>query len=429
MERTFVVVMMLSSVALWADITYVPETNTIIIENFARPAPCTVSDLRATDRISGWGRVSYDTEAGVTIVNANLQIGRPNGHPSYFQIGTEDHPQETLVVNGNLEVCPGIIFGVSKPPLRNNGLLIGCPRNPKVGGTLKLGNGKVLNIGHLEGHKGGTLGGSLIIHNGAIRPASINERWSKKFSRISPKAQVVLRNATIAGFNGSIYGLIPHWPSGKKLSWLSGESFRVEDCAFADGDSVIVGKATVRGCVFRNLRQAVLDYGGLDATFERCVFQGNRHNFALRFGRGVTCIDCEIGAPEKGDAYSRYDWGEGKVVYPQFVSKRSFRVKVVDVGGRPVSGAKVASRAENPESDPAVEPEFSDRRSATAASDGLTPPRAILLTEQVKQATDKAGVTKTIDYVYTIAAEGDGKRGEITGYKPKTGDVVTIGLE
>ena len=426
--RAFAAIALPALAVAWADIAYVPETNTISIENFAEPAPCTVRDLRLTDKISGWQKVSYDAEADVTTVNANLQIGRPNGQRSYFQIGTEDSPRETLVVNGNLEVCPGLVFGVSAS-MKNNGLLIGSPGDPKIRGTLKLARGKALNVGQLESQKGGGIGGSLVIHNGAILPAKPGERWGKRVTRFSPKAQVVLRNATIAGFNGSIYGLNPHWPGGKKPSWMSSESFNVGGCTFEDGGSDIVGKATIRGCAFRSLEQAVVDYGGLDATFERCVFRGNRANFVLRFNRGVTCVDCGIGPPTKADIFSKYTWGDGRVVYPQFVSKRSFRVKVLGADGAPVPKAKVNTQPENPEGDPTREPELSDLRSAVAGDDGLTPAGAVLLTEQLRQATDKPGVVNAVDYRYTVAVEANGRKARVTGYKPKTDDVVTVRLD
>jgi hypothetical protein len=420
---TFLLLLIVSSAA--ADILFDPGKNLIIVENFASAAPCTVTALRLTARLNGWEFVRYDPTGDVATVNADLQIGQMDGEESFFQIGTDEHPGETLLLNGNLAVCPAMICGRASRRVREKGLSIGSQDDPKIGGTLKLGEDKVLYIGYLDEYAGwATGGGGLRIHNGSILPADPSRRWSRKFSRISPLAYIVLRNATIAGFNDSLYGFMPN-PVYRKTP----EDFTVQGCTFADGESVIFGTATVRGCVFRNLDRAVLDYGGLDATFENCVFKGNRCNFDLRYHRGVTCIDCEIDAPERAWFSKSRDPATGKAIYPRLVSKRTIRVKVTDDAGQPVAGATVTARARNPESDPSLDPESSDRRTGVTGGDGLTTADAILLTEQLRQATDTNGVVRTVDYLYDVAAASKEKRGAISGYRPRAGDTVTVALK
>jgi hypothetical protein len=236
-------------------------------------------------------------------------------------------------------------------------------------------------------------------------------------------AQVVLRDATISGFNDLIYGFMPNQVYRK-----TPQDFTVEGCTFEDGDGVIFGTATLRRCIFRNLSTAVMDYGGLNATFDECVFKGNGTNFHICFHLGVTCIDCEIDPSGRTGIFKSKD-SSGKALYPRFVSKRRIQVKAVAADGQPAVGAKVAIRAEIPDSDTSVEPEFSDLRSAVTGEDGLTPAKALLLTEQSRQATDDPKTLRIVDYAYIITAEANGKRAETRGYKPKTGDVVIMAMK
>jgi hypothetical protein len=146
-------------------------------------------------------------------VTADLTIGAADGSETYVQIGTQSHPQETLVLLGNLTICPYFFFA-EKPgakwweqPERINRLAVGdraAQRRLQTAPALVLDNTKILAVGERD-----AVGGQLHVYNGrvtALRP--------EKDPRIPPNrvkhsffGTTVLRGATVSWLPGQLYGL------------------------------------------------------------------------------------------------------------------------------------------------------------------------------------------------------------------------------
>ena len=93
---------------------YYDETARCIrVADFPKYAPCTPATLLRMDRLYGWGKVRYDAATDTYTIAADLFIGSDDGSETYFQLGSAAHPRETLVMRGELVVCPYWIEGRS----------------------------------------------------------------------------------------------------------------------------------------------------------------------------------------------------------------------------------------------------------------------------------------------------------------------------
>ena len=403
MKNLLILILLAFCLLSLAEVTYDAEKNSICIEGFPPEMPCTMKSVMMADKINGWGKVKYDKAASTWTIDANVIIGGNKNVSGCLKLGSDKVPDETLVVNGIVTVYPYFIGGVNTEKnhlqtKRNvNALIIGDSENDKIRPSLKLGKNGNLCIGYLPEYKGKVqFGGALMVYNGTISAAE--DRFGAKTTWLRIYSKIILRNAEISGFKGILRDI-------SRFSKVSGTTF-------ANGGRVVIGKTTIKDCVFRKLGCAVYDYGNLDAVFINCVFKENTQNFCLRFGKGVECIDCDLGKPASRDVYQMREY-KGRKIFPEFISRRHIIVKVLDASGKPSPGAKVSINCEQNEKGVIK---------AVTGKDGCTPGRngqdAILLTQKTKVATETSNKPKKTEFTYTISAENQGAKGQMKKIHP-----------
>ena len=332
-----------------AACTYDAQTNRVWVENYTEAFPCTPRILLLADRMNGWGKIDYSSATDTYTVAADLYIGRNDGTDTYFQIGSNAHPRETLVLKGNLVVYPFYITGENEEKNASlaergvNRITLGSPDDESIKATLKIHSdsgaehsmyfGRIPVSGDIP--RWGCYGGQLCVHNSTITAAiqdrahAIGEAQTKQVYLYGNK--VVLENATLSWFAGVItFG-------------MRARSSTIDGCVFEhSGYGIINPKQVIRGCTFRNLHVAVKDWGGaIDAQLIDCIFEDNDANWWLSRGR-IICIDCTFGTPKKGNRLWRNErLKSGKDENPTFSSRRHIVVAVVEAEGKPVPGAQV----------------------------------------------------------------------------------------
>ncbi len=400
---------------LKAQITYDAGSNTITIEGFPPDMPCSLNNLYMTDKVNGWGKITR--KENVYKVNANIVLGHPGSSDSCLQIA--GNQSETLLLNGNLTVSPFFVRGVNKKLFwetqkAENLLIIGDRKRPEISGKLIISKGNNLFIGTIRKYKRKLqVGGGLIAFNCKIT-APENTRFGGKFVWIHSGAKIILKNSDISRFNGNIYGFY-------------GKNKVVENSVFEDGGGIIAGKCLFLNCTFKNLNNAIVDYGKLDATFDSCVFEGNTRNWRMQYYFGITCIDCKIGNTKLPDIYNTFI-RKGETVFPRFISRRHVVVKVVDISGTPVEGVVVTAVSELPGN------KLVSNSGVKTGSDGLTPGKeslkALLLTEKIIIATKDKNHPDQKDYSYKIIAEKNGRKVVFNNFKPtKSWQILTLKLK
>ena len=406
-----IVCLVLAATNSLAGITLEREQNVLWVTDCLECAPCTPSALRRVDRMNGWGKVTYDASSDTTTVDANLWVGANDGTETFVQIGSEAHPRESLVVRGDVIVFPFYIPGENpkrdwrSAPGPVNRLTIGVDSRPDITPALRIfsepGNERTLYVGCTPAALSGLeRGGELRVFHGALTAAvqdkehAIGTRPPHRMLYLG--GRVVLKGATLS------------WMADKMAYRL--RNAVLEDTVFEHSGTAILGRAhTLKGCTFRNLGTALLDYGNLDITCTDCVFENNLRHWVLRFtGQGLTCIDCKWDQPKLANEYISYVYPRtGEIRYPWFRSQRHLVVEVVDAAGNPVEAAEVSATSESGDGEAAVH--------GTARTDekGRTPGKgaqgAMLLTEIVERATDtrnKPTVTKHSYEIRAVAPDG-----------------------
>ena len=399
---------------------YLPEQKAIWIYDYPRGLPCTPRQILSANAMFEWGLVTYDATNDTYTVNANLWIGRNNDTDTYVQIGSHSHPRETLILKGNLVLHPWHIAGENKTspsvvaaPLINR-LTLGVADDPSVQAALKIHNEigeyhTILSGRYFRGADSVTpprcLGGQLHVYHSTItadvqdRAHAIGAAGNRHMYLPGYSGQVVLKGATLSWVAGAIgFGLEAGYSD-------------IEDTVFEHSGYALINPAQVAtNCVFRDLRTAILDWGGpIDANLTGCVFTNNDANWSLSRGR-MHCVDCVLGPPRQGNLYK--SWPEqkaGKQPYATFLSSRHLVVQVTDDAGTPVKGAQVAllnlQIAE-------------DRPMAVTDEQGRTPgrgsPVAILLMQYGETATDIENQPRRTDYAYTLTVTAPGYQPYLT---------------
>jgi len=408
-----------------AGIYYDDGAQCIRVIDFPKNTPCTLQRLLYMDSLYGWNKMTYDEATDTYTLTADLWIGLNDGSDTYFEIGSEQHPRETLIMRGNLVVYPYWIEAENREqrywtaPQAVNRLTIGMPGDESVTAALKFEEqgqaGQTLFLGRFttpdgklrQGH-----GGQLHVHHGTITSATPEP--GREFGGKSAVGgmilcgdSVVLDHATLSRISGAAtYGM--------------GHNGKVAHTLFDRvGTAIINGEHDLVGCTFRNCRVAIRDYGSLDAVLTDCVFQNNEHNWTLTFSnKGLVCIDCTYDRPRKGDVYRCWKNARtGQMQYPIFTSKRHVIVEVVDQTGKPLQTATVEVRCEQ------QTPEVSLNTTQETDENGRTPgkgdDRAILLVETVKQATDVPNQPKVTEFTYSIEAQAKGfAPGKLQNFRP-----------
>lgn len=397
--------------AACAGITYNTATGVIRVVDYPSDWPCTPERIYAMDQASGWGKVTYDAATDTYVLDAALLIGDNDRTETYFQLGSVIHPKETLAVKGDVVVYPYWIAERNPEKTwyenpRVNRLTLGVSTQNAVTATLKIfsaqGHEHALYTGvALQGTNAAIrdcAGGQLYVFNSAITALIPDEAHAIGggfiYGRGSPETRHVLDHAVLSRIAGNMtYGFMGV----------------ISNTVFENGGSAIsCAKAEYTGLTLRNLNTAVWDNGSLDLTLVDCVFSNNNINWSLAYSdKGLTCIDCTWSPPRRGDEYRAWDNPHTKKRnYPRFVSKRHVVVTAADGLGKPVRNARVTV-APIADGRDLVE-NGNTRTGASGQTPGRGEARPILLTEVIKQATDKPNQPADREYVYAITVQADG---------------------
>ena len=407
--RQFSLTLVLSLACLCrAGIFYDDQAKCIRVVDFPKEAPCTLRTLLRMARLHGWHFVVHDDATDTYRVSSDLWIGSNDGTDTYLQVGSREHPRETLIMNGDLVMHPFWIQGQNcEPSWRQaskavNRLTVGVPGDPSVRPMLKFEPSHMLILGRVPAAEGRSVtghGGQLHVHHAAITSASPGVA----FGRPSAKAGMRLTGDSVVLDHASL-----SWIKGF-MTYGMGHNGSVRDSVFDHGGAAIInGQHDLRRCVLSDCGTAVLDYGSLDAVLTDCTFTRNDCNWSLAFSKkGLVCIDCTYDPPKKGNVYRCWVNRRTKQKqYPSFVSKRHIIVEVVGAHGEEIAGAQVRARCEQGAAAMAV------HGTQTTNKLGRTPGKdegdAILLTELMRQATDVANQPRETVYSYTIEAGADG---------------------
>jgi len=349
-------------------------------------------------------------------VNANLYIGSKFGPTStFFQLGSDKRPHETLIVHGDVAVCVDGTCGLSsrkKKPTFINRLTLGVENNKKVKPILMISSSpqkpRTLSIGarpEIPKYPSG----QLFVYRGAIRPADpllqIGGHKNKLLTYWTGY-KVVLRNAELSGFKCSFYFISRN---------VQIQNTVFDNCAGIYGFST---KNPIQNCVFSNCRAAIRGPHGKLRRVENCVFENNQRNWILNNIDIFELIDCDIGTCSMGNLYIKKKSGCFKKFQEwrtMAVSRRHVFFKVVDEDGNPVAKATINTFCE-----------FSGLNiNARTGADGCHPPgfdreKAVLLTEYTEKATDIPSKPCRKDFFYDITINAPGfKSATIAKYAPK----------
>lgn len=425
---------LLSGTALHAAIEYDAALDAYCITDFPEGWPCTPKQLADIDRLLGLEKMSRDMESGAWILNCHLLIGAQNGRDTYFQIGAPgQRTNETLVLRGSLYVAPYHVDGESPHqrwwygPAYVNRLMLGAEEHPEVHAKLLFAASASGTVGALvvggrreaDGRTTRGRGGQFMAWNSLVTAATNAPGFEIDSVNLTGDGFVFV-NSTLSRVKGMMtYGLLEGWR----------KTIRVEDSTFAHGGKAVVGGTQrYRNCRFRDNHTAVLDYGSIDVLFEGCVFENNRHNWELRFPAEtpgtVTLVDCEIGLPLNKNLMRIVESQSVRALriqgvalhMPRVLIKRHVVVLVRDASGRPVPKAKIAMRAEQPDSG------LDEGLRYITDHDGRTPGRdqhnAILLTQERRRVVEDDPNGASDYWTYTLTAESGDRHGEVSGIAP-----------
>ena len=414
------------------------------VSDYPKEYPCTPELLAEMDGLLGLGKVARDRETGACTVTCNLLIGSNDGTDTYFQVGSLKHPRETLVMRGDLYVCPYYITGESRHSQwwharqRINRLTIGDEGNPAIRAALKFdapasGERFWLVTGERPQPAGKCTvgrGGQLVVWNGLV--TAVKQTRGHEIAGLRLRGDgFVFVNSVLSWVKGMMtYGAYTGWR----------KTIRVVNSMFAHGGVAVVGgKQELTNCRIVECGTAVLDYGSINVVLKGCTFEGNQHNWNLRFpskaSPALICIDCDTGPPRAGNLMQQQETASIRssrakgvpLRSPQLISKRHIVVQVIDAEGKPAPNAEVTVQPEQSGTDIDEGRRYhTDSAGRTANSDC---PEAILLPEQRQVVIDAATPSNATEFTYTISATAHGRTAEVKGIRPdRSWKVVTIQL-
>jgi hypothetical protein len=412
------------------------ERNAIRLMNYPPEAPCSLSRLAETDRAFGWGRVKYDNATNTCVITGDLIIGSNDGSETILKVGSSEHPDETLIMKGNIYIHPYFIEGENREhngdywraPKRMNALILGENENKNITATLKFACSPDKRYTVYGGFapwikKGTQQGGGLYVYNSQIAPLNPetgNEIGSIEGIGMYLAGGSVFDNAKITGVKGALHRM------GAGIN----KDFLVRNTMFTRVSMPLTasGVCKVSTCMFVDCETAVSDRGSLELELTDCVFRGNEQNWALTYSdNGLVCVDCIWDAPRKEDFYRVSVDNKGIKKYPKFSDRHQVTVKVIDDAGNPVADVIVSFKAEQAGCDLLQNREFRTDK------DGMTPAKgndgAIVMTEYVKTATEVPDKPNTSFFTYTVTARKNNKCGSIQNFKPtQSGEPVVLTL-
>ncbi len=385
-----------------AAIQYDAAANRLWITDYPAAMPCTPERLAAAGRIFGWNAVRYDAEQAAWRVEADLCIGTDDGSDTFFQLGDTRNPQTTLILNGNLFVCPSGT-NAAAGRIGVNRLALGASHNSNISAVIKIasakGNEHSVYIGvnplHSQVYKGRPI----------ARPAYSGElhMFNSKITALIPDAEHAMGNAAYGNNNVFLTGRSIRL-SNSEISWCKGclahglvvhLDLRIENTVFAHGRTVMSRyKETasknnlITGCVFRDCGIALESLHHL-VVMTGCRFENNRRNWKMDNCRELVLMDCEIGRTAQPDIYGISDYAAKNKWQPKIIMKRHVPVLVQDKDGLPISGAmiKIIDRA--------------DKQAITVAA-GKDGAAEVLLMERMEQAVFGSDQPEITEYAYDI---------------------------
>lgn len=389
-------------------IQYDAAANRIWVTDYPAAMPCTPERLAAAGRIFGWNFIHYDPAQAAWRLEADLCIGADDGSDTFFQLGSSNAPLATLILNGNLFVCPsGTNTFTGQPGV--NRLTLGASDNPNVSAVLKIastqGNEHSIYIGvnplTPQIYKGRPIArpaysGQLHMFNSTIT-ALIQDAEHAMGNAAYGNNHVFLTGSSIRLHNSEI-----SWCKGTLAHGLAGYvDLRIENTVFAHGRTALSRyKETasrnnlITGCTFRDCGIALESPNHL-VVMTGCRFENNRHNWKTDNCKELILIDCHVALSGEPDIFGITDFAVKNKWRPKVVLKRHVPVTVKDESGKPVAGAavKIVGRA--------------GRQGWTVASDRHG--RAdVLVIERVAQAVAGADQPEITECSYDIFVSREG---------------------
>ena len=418
-----------------AAVSYDPERGIVMVVDYPEEHPATLDDVLRADQEGAWGVVEYGEGDRRWRVLADLWIGDDTGRCTFFQIGEPGQPRATVLMKGNIWVRPPC----ESPPRsdgRNriiNQLTLGHPTDASACATIRFDcetpGQHGLYVGYRSADSGSTVHrGALRIYNSTLTAATPDKEhaWGLRaytqqrapMRWTSPgwyASHLDLVNATISWFQGCVaYGVA----TGTRLRGHEGvlprPGFRVHGCTFAHGGIALQnGDQYATDTVFEDLQVAVAEGGCLGAKLVRCTFTHNKQNWTLGslFGRGIEMLDCRVGAQSHpfamrpNRAAPKDLVRQGAPQYPSCELQRTCVLCVMDVEGKPVSGAFAVATCKQ-------RPSLSAGKATVTGLDGLTPSDerdgALVLPQTVYTATDQPDRPEQARLDWTIAVTARG---------------------
>ncbi len=394
-----------------AGVEYLPEQDVLWVTDFPEAYPCTPRLLARADAARGWDKVHYDEASRTCTVSCDLYIGRNDGSNTWFQVGSADRPEETLIVRGDLRVYSTWLEAENTESMytgrkRTNRLTLGVQDDPSVRASLLIDNeereGHTIIIGGFSGYGSENQGGDLCAYHATIGPSGevpIGQRESgANHVAMGGSGTVEVIDCLIRGVAGRAFG--SQFTDGRF------ERSRFENCGVAIHGNY---QEILRDCTFVNCRRAIIAGSRNVLRLVDCTFQNNERNWAIPYQHTVA-IDCTVD-----------DWGRGSYSAEHdtfLVCKRHVIVKVVDDAGEAVGGATVkATTGQTP-----AAADF-EMPLAKTGPDGLTPGEgedgALLLSEFVIRAPEaEEGDPVRTDYRWTLEAGKGDRRGRVEDFSP-----------
>ena len=412
--------------AVAGDIRYDSQTNRITVAGYPEERPATLDDVLTADRARGWGKVAHEPLTDTFTMRATLWIGTNRDLGTFFQIGRPGHPAETLVLHGDLVVCPP-----RKNEQRHDGryrisnrLTMGHPERPDIRPMVKMACSRKGEFGvrvlmvpmpkEANKRKDLPLGELFMFHSTLTATRQdADHTYSAEIWLSHAAVNYRLQDSTISWWDGGLFRTAYIYTRRRPKR----EEQIVRGVTFQNGGSAH-GPFDCEDCTFRNLAVARVDAG---AT--RCVFEGNQVNCQLTpYQVGALFIDCTIGSaqqpwhvprstrPEKWlRNYSVYRRASDLrlVLNPGVVERVSLPVRVEDNQGRPITGAVVTVDCPSDHEGLAVQ-----RGLAVTGRDGLTPSdaagRALVITTRELRPTDDPERPQVIERSYRLRVKAPG---------------------
>ncbi len=406
-----------------AAVVFDAARHAIIVSDYPVSCPGSLRNLADADRIFGWGQVEYNADTDAYTVKCDLWIGGDSGADTFFQIGSAEHPRETLVMRGNLLVRPWWLAGRHaaekwyRVPERQrpvNRLTVGCADDTNVTAKVRLDCQGTNRIGlatglmTVDGKGGNMYGGELHVYHSAlelVNPAP-GAAMRENFKLYGPSQHLV--HAMLRGW-GTVCG----------LTGMAHYGNVIERSTFRGCGRVIMGGSAFHQCVFEGCRIGLADWGS-GAEVLGCVFRDNGRNYTLAYCKQLVAEDCKLGPTRDADTIIMPPKAAQGKDSPAFISRRHVAVLVADESGNPAPGAMVRFTPEQAGSG------LLENNKCETDADGKA---TILLTEYIKTAGEAPDQPAVAVFTYAISAEQGGRNGRVAGVAPDaTGKQIQIKL-